>query len=102
MKPVFKKSYPIKKRDFVQAGTASIGIKNLLKSMGINSQIVRRIAVCGYEGEMNTVMHGGDGQLSIEMSSDLIIIEVIDNGPGIEDIEKAMEKGFSTAAQEYR
>ncbi len=102
MKPVVKKSYPIKKRDFIQAGTASIGVKNLLKSMGIDSQIVRRVAICGYEGEMNTVMHGGDGQLSVEISEDRIIVTITDSGPGIEDIDKAMEKGFSTATEEFR
>ncbi len=102
MKPVVQKSYPIKKKDFIQAGTASIGVKNLLKSIGIDPQIIRRVAVCGYEGEMNAVMHGGDGLLSVEISDSEVIVNISDNGPGIEDIDMAMQKGFSTAAKEYR
>ena len=51
---------------------------------------------------MNVVMHGGDGQLSIEIDTDTLAMEIADNGPGIEDIEKAMETGFSTASDEHR
>ena len=92
MKPIVKKSYPIVKRDFIQAGTASIGIKNLLKSMGIDQEVTRRVAVCGYEGEMNAVMHGGDGQVTVEISDDQVLLDISDNGPGIE--EKHFEKIF--------
>ena len=97
-----KKTYRIKAKDFIHAGEASINVQNLLKSLDLDPQIIRRIAICGYEGEMNVVMHGGDGQLSIEIDSDTLAMEIADNGPGIADIEKAMEAGFSTASDEHR
>jgi anti-sigma regulatory factor (Ser/Thr protein kinase) len=70
--------------------------------MDFDPQLIRRLAICGYEGEMNVVMHGGDGQLSIEIDTGQLIVEISDNGPGIEDIEKAMQAGFSTASDEHR
>jgi serine/threonine-protein kinase RsbT len=100
--PKFKKSFNIKARDFIRAGEASINVQNLLKSMNFNSQLIRRIAICGYESEMNVVMHGGDGSLSIEVDADKLVLEVSDDGPGIEDIELAMQAGYSTANDDYR
>jgi anti-sigma regulatory factor (Ser/Thr protein kinase) len=98
----FKKNYHIKARDFIRAGEASISIQNLLKSLDFDSKLIRRVAICGYEGEMNVVMHGGDGVLSLEIDSDKLIMEILDDGPGIADIGKAMQKGFSTASDEHR
>ena len=97
-----KKSYFIKSRDFIRAGEASIKIQTLLKSLDFNPQLVRRVAICGYEGEMNVVMHGGDGSLSIAINTDKLIMEISDDGPGIVDIEKAMQTGFSTALDAHR
>ena len=96
------KQYLIKEKDFNRAGEASIQIQNLLKSMNINPKLVRRVAICGYEGEMNVVMHGGEGQMRLEIDEDKIILDISDNGPGIEDIEKALQKGYSTASDEQR
>jgi serine/threonine-protein kinase RsbT len=100
--PSLKKSFYIKSKDFMRAGEASLSVQNLLKSLNMDPKLIRRIAICGYEGEMNVVMHGGDGELSIEINTDKLTMEIIDSGPGIEDIEKAMEAGFSTATDEYR
>lgn len=97
-----KKSYYIKEKDFIRAGEASIQVQNLLKSMNVDPKLVRRVAICGYEGEMNVVMHGGEGTLTLEVNESEIILELFDNGPGIEDIEKALEKGFSTATDQQR
>jgi len=97
-----KKTYRIKAKDFIHAGEASISVQNLLKSLDLDARIIRRIAICGYEGEMNVVMHGGDGELSIEIDADSLAMDIEDNGPGIDDIEKAMEAGFSTASDEHR
>jgi anti-sigma regulatory factor (Ser/Thr protein kinase) len=97
-----KKSYYIKSRDFIRAGEASIKIQNLLKSLNFDPQLIRRVAICGYEGEMNAVMHGGDGSLSFAINTDKLIMAVSDDGPGIVDIDKAMQKGFSTASDEHR
>ncbi len=97
-----KKSFHIKARDFIRAGEASISVQNILKSMNIEPKLIRRVAICGYEGEMNAVMHGGDGLLRIEIDTEKLVLEVSDDGPGIEDIEMAMQAGFSTAADEHR
>ena len=97
-----KKSYYIKSRDFIRAGEATIKMQTLLKTLDFNPQLVRRVAICGYEGEMNVVMHGGDGSLSFAINNDELIMEISDDGPGIVDIEKAMQAGFSTASDEHR
>ena len=97
-----RKNFHIKSRDFIRAGEASIQIQNLLKSLKFDPYLIRRVAICGYEGEMNVVMHGGDGSLSFGIDSDKIIMELSDDGPGIVDIDKAMQAGFSTASDEHR
>jgi len=98
----FNKSYYINSRDFIRAGEVSIKIQTLLKSLNFDTQLVRRVAICGYEGEMNVVMHGGDGALSFGIFTDKLVMEISDDGPGIVDIEKAMQTGFSTASDEHR
>ena len=97
-----KKSFYIKSRDFIRAGEASIQIQSLLKSLNFNPNLIRRVAICGYEGEMNVVMHGGDGSLSFAITPEALIMEISDDGPGIGDIDKAMQAGFSTALDEHR
>jgi anti-sigma regulatory factor (Ser/Thr protein kinase) len=97
-----KKSFYIKARDFNRAGEASINVQNFLKSMNFDAKLIRRIAICGYEGEMNAVMHGGDGSLSIEIDSAKLVLEISDDGCGIEDIELAMQAGYSTANDDHR
>jgi len=98
----FKKSYNIKRRDFVRAGEASINVQNILKSLNMHHKLIRRIAICGYEGEMNVVMHGGDGILTVEIDTGKIMLDIEDTGDGIENIELAMQKGYSTATEEHR
>lgn len=98
----FKKIFRIKTRDFLRAGEASINIQNLLKSMDFDARLIRRVAICGYEGEMNVAMHGGDGSLCLEVDEDKLILELIDDGPGIEDIDLAMQAGYSTARDDHR
>jgi anti-sigma regulatory factor (Ser/Thr protein kinase) len=97
-----KKSYYIRSRDFIHAGEASIKIQTLLKSLNFDPKLIRRVAICGYEGEMNVVMHGGEGSLSFAINTDHLVMEISDDGPGIVDIEKAMQAGFSTALDEHR
>jgi len=98
----FKKSFHIKGRDFIRAGEAAINVQNLLKSMDFDSRLIRRVAICGYESEMNVVMHGGEGSLSLEVETDKLILEISDDGPGIEDIGLAMKAGYSTANDDHR
>ena len=100
--PRLKKSFHIKGKDFIRAGEASINVQNLLKSMDFDPRLIRRVAICGYESEMNVVMHGGDGTLSIEVDDEKVVLEITDDGPGIEDIELAMQAGYSTANDDHR
>ena len=96
------KSFKITPRDFLRAGEVSIEVQGLLKTIGFDADVIRRISVCAYEAEMNVVMHGGEGTLSLAVDPDMIIMEVSDDGPGIEDIELAMRAGYSTAPPEHR
>jgi anti-sigma regulatory factor (Ser/Thr protein kinase) len=97
-----QKSFFIKARDFIHAGEASIQVQNILKSLQLEPKFIRRVAVCSYEGEMNVVMHGADGTLSIDIGPDGLVLEVADPGPGIANVEQAMQMGFSTASDELR
>ncbi len=99
---LLRRTYPVREGDFIHAGEASIHVKNTLKSLNYNQDIVRRVAICGYEAEMNMVMHGGDGVLKVMISPDMIRLKVEDSGPGIEDTELAMQEGYSTARDEFR
>ncbi|MCJ7683652.1 MAG: ATP-binding protein [Desulfobacteraceae bacterium] len=96
------KIFSIKARDFVKAGEGSIQIQSLLKSIGFDTGLIRRISICAYEAEMNAVMHGGDGELRLMVDPKKIVLEIRDNGPGIEDIELALQDGYSTATPEHR
>lgn len=100
--PHFTKEYGIKPRDFVRAGEGAIQVQSVLKSIGFDSNVVQRAAICAYESEMNVVMYGGDGTISLSVHASEIIIEVRDNGPGIENIELALQEGYSTADTIYR
>ncbi|HOP46728.1 MAG TPA: ATP-binding protein [Desulfobacteraceae bacterium] len=97
-----KKEYEIKAKDFVRAGKASIGVQSILKNIGFQQDIIRRICICAYESEMNVVMHGADGTLSLNVGDKEIVLEVKDCGKGIEDIEMALKEGYSTASEEHR
>jgi len=97
-----KDSFHIKGNDFIHGGEAAIRVKNILKVLNVDPKLIRRIAICGYEAEMNIVMHGGGGDLFFEINSNRITLEASDAGDGIEDIEKAMQEGFSTAKEEYQ
>lgn len=88
--------------NFTSAGTASERIKYTLKQLGINPATIRRAAIAMYEGEINMVIHAGGGRAIVDISPKTIEIELIDNGPGIPDIELAMQEGYSTAPEEIR
>ena len=94
--------YDIDGADYTVAGQASSSIKKILKQLGVNPDIIRKAAISMYEGEINTVIHGKGGAADVLIAPDKIIITFTDNGPGIKDIEKAMQEGFSTASDEAR
>lgn len=88
--------------DFNQAGKASSKIKKKLKQIEIDSATIKRIVVATYEAELNVVAHARSGKLIAIFESDHIQITIIDCGPGIENIDRAMEAGFSTASKKVR
>ena len=94
--------YDIDGDNFTAAGEASGNIKKILRKMGFPGDIVRRVAIAMYEGEINTVIHGGGGVADVEISGDQIKMVLSDEGPGIPDVEKAMQSGWSTAPDSVR
>lgn len=100
--PYLRKTHTIKARDFSRAGEASIDVQSTLKGIGFAPNLIRRVAICAYEAEMNVVLHGGDGQLTLTVDPTNIFLSISDDGPGIENIELAMQEGYSTAPAEYR
>lgn len=94
--------FKVAKEDFSKAGEASSSIKKTLKKLGVNSKVIRRVAIVTYEAEMNIVIHSQGGKISVEIDTEKINIVARDAGPGIPDTEKALEVGFSTATQQVR
>ncbi|WP_436416708.1 ATP-binding protein [Petrimonas sp.] len=94
--------YDIQGGDFSSAGKASSDIKKVLKQLNIDPQIIRRIAIALYEAEVNVVAHAYRGVMKVDLDAQKIKIVLEDEGPGIENIEKAMQEGFSTASDEVR
>lgn len=88
--------------NFSSAGTASEGVKSKLKMIGISSADIRRVAIAMYEGEINMVIHAGGGEAIVDIFLDRIEILLADHGKGIEDIEQAMQPGWSTAPDDIR
>lgn len=94
--------YHISGDDFTRAGEASSDIKNKLKMMGVDNNIIRKVSIAMYEGEINMVIHANGGTVIVNISPDVIRLTLKDTGPGIADVEKAMQKGYSTAPEEVR
>ena len=88
--------------DFTSAGQASVTVKRNLRQLGIDSDIIRRVSIAMYEGEINMVIHAGGGVAEVRVYEDCIEIVLEDKGPGIKDIDKAMQEGYSTAPDEIR
>ena len=88
--------------NFTSAGEASVRIKKLLREMGFSADIIRRVSVAMYEGEINMVIHAGGGEADIEVGEEEIVIILRDRGPGIPDVALAMREGYSTARDHIR
>lgn len=92
----------IEKGDFSRGGEASSKLKKLLHKLGIPSKTIRRIAISTYELEINIIIHTYGGKLQVDVSPSAIIIIASDKGPGIVDLDKAFQPGYSTASQKAR
>lgn len=95
-------SYYISPDDFTRAGEASSDVKSKLKQMGVSPADVRKVAIAMYEGEINMVIHAEGGTIEVTISPDEILMVLIDKGPGIPNIEQAMQEGYSTAPDNVR
>ena len=94
--------YQVPGDDFTRAGEASGDVKHKLKKLGYEPDAIRRIAIAMYEGEINLVIHGGGGEAIVDVDPDRVDIALIDQGPGIPDVEQAMQAGWSTAPEIVR
>ncbi|MFW6022682.1 MAG: ATP-binding protein [Halanaerobiaceae bacterium] len=92
----------IERGDFKTGGEASSKLKDLLRKLGVESSIVRRITIVTYELEMNIIIHSKGGEIRAEVTPELIKVVAADKGPGIKDIERAFQPGYSTASDEIR
>ena len=99
---MIKESYPVQANDMTCAGDVSARIKRQMKQLGIPASVVRRVSVGTYEAEINLVIHSEGGRIDFEISPEAITIRVVDQGPGIPDLKKAMTEGWSKASNEVR
>ena len=97
-----KLNYEVDGGDLIQAGEASSKMKMTLKRLGLPPEVIRRASICMYEGEINMVIHADGGRVEVDVGMDTITIRLIDHGPGIPDVDQAMEEGFSTAGDVAR
>ena len=88
--------------NFTSAGEASVRIKKLLREMGFSPDTIRRVSVAMYEGEINMVIHADGGDADVNVFDDSVEVILADKGPGIPDVDLAMQEGFSTAKDNIR
>ena len=101
MSPLVRE-YEVPGDDFARAGEASGHIKSMLKELGFAPAMIRRVAITTYEAEINMVIHADGGEAEVEVDMDRIVLRMTDTGPGIPDVEQAMQEGYSTAGQTAR
>ena len=88
--------------DFSSAGAASVEVKKRLRQLGFAPDVIRRVAIAMYEGEINMVIHADGGVVDVEVGDEDITMILADHGPGIPNVEQAMQEGFSTARDNIR
>lgn len=102
MSDIIRLSYEVPGDDFTRAGEASSDVKGKLKQLGISPDAIRKAAISMYEGEINMVIHANGGTITVEISKTEIKMILADKGPGIKNVEQAMQMGFSTAPDNVR
>ncbi len=99
---VLTQKFEITGGDFSNAGRTSTNIKEILQEIGIDPSIIVRASIASYEAEMNVIMYAQRAVLTLNITPEKLLLELEDEGPGIDDIEKAMQEGYSTATDEMR
>ncbi|NLW60327.1 MAG: anti-sigma regulatory factor [Firmicutes bacterium] len=100
--PHVRLEIPVEGNNFTAAGEAASRVKKTLQKLGIDSTLIRRVAIATYEAEMNIVIHADAGKIVLQVDADGITVLAEDRGKGIPDLEKAMTAGFSTASDRVR
>lgn len=95
-------NYNLEGGNFSRAGVASSEVKKLLKQLNVDSALIKRIVVALYEAEVNVVAHAREGVMNVVLDGKAIVVTITDKGPGIPDINLAMQEGYSTASPEVR
>ena len=94
--------YDVDGENFTSAGEASVAVKKKLRQLGYPPDVIRKVSIAMYEGEINMVIHANGGSADVEVNDDEIVIILADTGPGIPDVELAMQEGYSTARDNIR
>lgn len=102
MSEPLKFRFDVQGGNFTSAGQASVLVKKNLRQLGLSPEIIRRVSIAMYEGEINMVIHAGGGVAEVLVHEDKVEIILDDKGPGIPNIELAMKEGFSTAPDNIR
>lgn len=102
MSEPLKFKYNVQGNNFASAGQASVMVKKNLRQIGLSPDIIRRVSIAMYEGEINMVIHAGGGTAEVLVYEDKVVIILDDCGPGIPNVELAMKEGFSTAPDNIR
>ena len=102
MSDSLKLQYVISDEDFTRAGEASGDVKAKLKMMGVNPDVIRKVSIAMYEGEINMVIHANGGVIDVIITAKDITMILRDKGPGIKDVDLAMQAGYSTASENVR
>ncbi len=102
MENTMKLHYEVDGDDFTRAGEASANVKKTLRKLGVAPEAIRKVAIALYEGEINMVIHAEGGYIDIEITPNKITMALCDKGKGIENVEQAMQEGYSTAPDEVR
>jgi len=100
--PLFHYEFPILGRAYFLGGRASTSVKRALTDAAVDGDTIQRISVACYEAEMNVVLHARSGFILLDIFADRVLVSIIDQGPGIENIELAMTPGWSSAGEEAR
>lgn len=95
-------TYEVDGDNFTCAGDASASVKKKLRWLGLPPEVIRRTSIAMYEGEINMVIHAGGGEADVDITPESVNMTLTDHGPGIADIEQAMQEGFSTAPESVR
>lgn len=102
MSETIKFHFDVDGENFSSAGEASVVVKKKLRQLGFSPDVIRKVSIAMYEGEINMVIHANGGSADVEVTDEAIIITLTDTGPGIPDVSLAMQEGYSTARDNIR